>query len=644
MKKIVRIITCIILIIALPISAQAATATIVQKTTRPDYYIWFADQLLANDKSINGSIYGNFRKLQQTVYQRLGEEIARSKGTTITSGVWSYLFNSNYRDYFIQGPEHIYEIILIDYLKYGASNKLDSTDLLGSEFKFASELYSILAKDLSNNTIDYIDKKLSVEEAEKIWKNAKVSSNINNALKKVGTGKKTVKTLIEEVSQYLALQEVKEYKITLLKASYNACKDVGYRTAVNKVINMLSQTEVLYAADRSIDRCWELMMDKCWKLLEKSNPVLKAVGVGVKGLDACFDTSKAASNNLKVLLLYLVDSYMQQGLHNSFNSYSNGYTTTNAKKFSECFEGYVVFQQFGNTYAKSWLKSYLNDGSLKRLINIVFAGDNISKANDLINLANTQINSRNSLLNTLKKYSQIYKSKYPITKKVDNSASIKLSSSEITIYNGKSYTLKATVTGKSKTVSWTTSNKSVATVNNKGVISTKGVGKCEISATANGKTAKCTVTVKHDTAKIINVYNKFVINKKHSFKCQSYTSNHVPYYFLVIDIDSDGIPELITADEGGCTNKSSKIKDHCHIQIYKYQKGNVVLKQNVATKKNYLSTLYYYKTAKCVSIRGYDGKWYSYNAQGTKVTAKGSKISKVLHPNTASNRTKFLKW
>ena len=123
MKKIVRIITCIILIIALPISAQAATATIVQKTTRPDYYIWFADQLLANDKSINGSIYGNFRKLQQTVYQRLGEEIARSKGTTITSGVWSYLFNSNYRDYFIQGPEHIYEIILIDYLKYGASNK-----------------------------------------------------------------------------------------------------------------------------------------------------------------------------------------------------------------------------------------------------------------------------------------------------------------------------------------------------------------------------------------------------------------------------------------------------------------------------------------------------------------------------------------
>lgn len=98
----------------------------------------------------------------------------------------------------------------MDYLKYGSSVKTAEDDLLGNEFKFAKKLYGVLAKDLENNTIDYIDKELSVDEAVKIWKNAKVITNLDEALEEADDGKTSVKDLIEELSRYSALVEAKE--------------------------------------------------------------------------------------------------------------------------------------------------------------------------------------------------------------------------------------------------------------------------------------------------------------------------------------------------------------------------------------------------------------------------------------------------
>lgn len=72
---------------------------------------------------------------------------------------------------------------------------------------------------------------------------------------------------------------------------------------------------------------------------------------------------------------------------------------------------------------------------------------------------------------------------------------IRLSAKSVSIYKGKTRTLKATVTGKSKKVTWTSSNKNVATVSSKGKITAKKKGTAVISAKANGVTARCTVYV-----------------------------------------------------------------------------------------------------------------------------------------------------
>ena len=73
---------------------------------------------------------------------------------------------------------------------------------------------------------------------------------------------------------------------------------------------------------------------------------------------------------------------------------------------------------------------------------------------------------------------------------------IKLNKKTASIAVGKKLNLKATVGGASSQVKWKSSNKKCASVNASGKVTAKKTGKVTITATANGKTAKCTVTVK----------------------------------------------------------------------------------------------------------------------------------------------------
>lgn len=80
---------------------------------------------------------------------------------------------------------------------------------------------------------------------------------------------------------------------------------------------------------------------------------------------------------------------------------------------------------------------------------------------------------------------------------------ITLNTSAVTMTAGTKYTLKATITpsdATNKTVYWSSSNPSVAGMQNGGVINAKAAGTCTITAkTANGLTATCKVTVKAKT-------------------------------------------------------------------------------------------------------------------------------------------------
>lgn len=76
---------------------------------------------------------------------------------------------------------------------------------------------------------------------------------------------------------------------------------------------------------------------------------------------------------------------------------------------------------------------------------------------------------------------------------VVQAASIKLSCKSVTLEIGS--TKKIKVKGTDKTVVWSTSDKKVATVSQKGKIKAKGAGTCDIIAKVGKKTLTCQVTV-----------------------------------------------------------------------------------------------------------------------------------------------------
>lgn len=531
MKKIVMLFLSAILLLNTVISTSIEAASV--KT--PDYDIWMANSLISGVDGTT-SWYRTFKNLQEPIYKTLGKEVLNDKPLVSMSAGWTVFFNSKYRNQFANEQKYIYEVILMDYLKYGTSQDKTVTDITGSEYKFAQKLYSVITKDLL--------KKTDAKAAKNVWKNLKIAEDINKALKVVDEGKKTVKELIDDISMYLALQETRTEKVALLKASKAAAgKNGDYKKAVDDVIKAVNASAVQYAAGKGVDFLWDKTLDKAWEKLTAANPALKGIELGVAGLDACFDTSKSAANNLKLALLYTVDCYMSTTLSNASMKFTSNKTASNARNFKEYFKGYVQFQMFGNKYAEKWLGQYLKGGIVKDIFNRIFKKQNIKTANDMKKRCQTQINGRNTILKGIRKCEQIYRGKYPLTTK-QTVVSLKLSKKSMTISAGKTVTLKATVSGSKNKVTWSSSNSKVATVRN-GVVTAKKAGTAVITASCNGIKKTCRVTVKEDW------YNK-VLKATSSYRVKNYINGKTYTIYRsrfdryrLYDINKDGIKELL---------------------------------------------------------------------------------------------------
>lgn len=101
--------------------------------------------------------------------------------------------------------------------------------------------------------------------------------------------------------------------------------------------------------------------------------------------------------------------------------------------------------------------------------------------------------------------------------------SVKLSLKKAVIGKGEKIALKATVSpsnAANKKVAWKSSKTSVATVTAKGVVKGKKPGKAKITATAGGKKASCTITVKAAPKKIALTASRKTVKKGKTYQIQ----------------------------------------------------------------------------------------------------------------------------
>lgn len=114
-----------------------------------------------------------------------------------------------------------------------------------------------------------------------------------------------------------------------------------------------------------------------------------------------------------------------------------------------------------------------------------------------------------------------------------------------------------------KNIKWSSSNKAIATVNSKGVVTGKKLGKVTITAKCNGKKYKCKVTVKENSEKLSDI------------RYSNYTSGYVSIDFSKVKAVGNTYQV-----EGYVINKSSRrVASIKQIQITLTRNSKVLAKQ-----------------------------------------------------------------
>lgn len=176
-----------------------------------------------------------------------------------------------------------------------------------------------------------------------------------------------------------------------------------------------------------------------------------------------------------------------------------------------------------------------------------------------------------------------------VTCKVTVKPKITLNKTKVTIYTGEKLQLKATVKGSNSSIIWKSSNSSVASVSSKGVVKAKKAGKVTVSASADGVSAKCVITVKKSKHPVYSTY--------FTFKPTLYKTE-----YSIITIDEQGQRVVVNDDA---------VIEKC--AVYLQKRGN-----------------YYYRTIAFKGTNVTSAKLSVYAAYKGKIVADGINIGSGL--------------
>lgn len=222
--------------------------------------------------------------------------------------------------------------------------------------------------------------------------------------------------------------------------------------------------------------------------------------------------------------------------------------------------------------------------------------------------------------------------------------SIKLDVTAKTVYTGSKFTLKATVTPElaaaTNDVDWSSSNETVATVDN-GVVTAKKAGSAVITAKAGAVSATCKVTVKqHVTGVKLNATNKTLYNgKKTTLKVTVYPSDAslktVTWKTSNSKVATVNAKGVVTAKKPGyayitVTTKDSNKTARCKITVkaQKATKVTVNVKKSVSLQKK----------GKSVNIKATVAPSNTYNKTIT-VSNSNKKAVKISATKITSGKT-----
>ena len=527
MKKILSILLAGIITFSsmwlIPTSVNAAETTTnvqssgVEKTGVP----LCQANIIANGYNNDGDSYYNLLKsMQDPLYYTLTELMLDDGVLCWTSNFWNAAFNSDFQ----RNPSYFYEVMLMGFLKYD-QKQLDTSGVWNSqEMSLATSIYDKLAdkyidKFENPSYKDFLKqlKEIPKDEYENIISNIDDIKISKELLGTLSSGCSNAVELVEAVSEYQVLLNAKSERIEMLKLAKSKVTDNEYFTkAVDDIIAHMEETSIDYVSGKLMEKIWNNFLDTAWDLIVKDSPIapiLAAIDIEKMTLDVLFNSSETASNNFKLLVLYIVDTYFRSALDKSYNDYKSNGTVENAEILIQCYKAYIEYQVYGLDYTKTFIDGIVDGGPIHSIVEQIFFKENIENAAELNNFCDTQINNRKKLLELLEKSADNYYKSTGLDELVDaiqsgdsevnipvtgisfKNAEITLNSTEdICLINADVYPQNAT----NKKVVYTSSDPSILSVpSDGGFASQKGKGTVIVTATTEdgGFTATQTVNV-----------------------------------------------------------------------------------------------------------------------------------------------------
>ena len=527
MKKILSILLAGIITFSsmwlIPTSVNAAETTTnvqssgVEKTGVP----LFQANIIANGYNNDGDSYYNLLKsMQDPLYYTLTELMLDDGVLCWTSNFWNAAFNSDFQ----RNPSYFYEVMLMGFLKYD-QKQLDTSGVWNSqEMSLATSIYDKLAdkyidKFENPSYKDFLKqlKEIPKDEYENIISNIDDIKISKELLGTLSSGCSNAVELVEAVSEYQVLLNAKSERIEMLKLAKSKVTDNEYFTkAVDDIIAHMEETSIDYVSGKLMEKIWNNFLDTAWDLIVKDSPIapiLAAIDIEKMTLDVLFNSSETASNNFKLLVLYIVDTYFRSALDKSYNDYKSNGTVENAEILIQCYKAYIEYQVYGLDYTKTFIDGIVDGGPIHSIVEQIFFKENIENAAELNNFCDSQINNRKRLLELLEKSADNYYKSTRLDELVDaiqsgdsevnipvtgisfKNAEITLNSTEdICLINADVYPQNAT----NKKVVYTSSDPSILSVpSDGGFASQKGKGTVIVTATTEdgGFTATQTVNV-----------------------------------------------------------------------------------------------------------------------------------------------------
>lgn len=359
--------------------------------------------------------YSTFKSLRAPEYYELTEYLLEDGVLCWTSNFWNAAFNSDFRD----NPSYFYEVVLMGFLKHEQKQMSMDGAWNSKEMSLALSIYNELVGQYTDTyeegaleeLVKSIGKMPAEDAAQKIstLTNVRLGADALNTLKK---GCSSAKELIDAISEYQTLLDAKQERITLLRLAKEKITDNAYFTkAVDDIIAKMEATPIEYLAGEALEKLWDGFMDSAWDLIVKGSPiepVLKAIDIEKMTLDVLFNSSDTASNNFKLLVVYIVDTYFKSALELSKANYEGSGTITNAASFVECYQAYIDYQIYGLEYTKTFIKDIVDSGPLHNLVEQIFFRESIESAEELAKVCDGQISSRKSCLSLLGRLPGIY--------------------------------------------------------------------------------------------------------------------------------------------------------------------------------------------------------------------------------------------